>query len=171
MTRELTKAEAYSVSFYVPGKPEPGGSKMAYIVKGHAVVADANAKVKPWRSEIVAACQRVYDEPPLRGPLAVDFRFLVSRPKGHYGTGRNAGMVRPGAPSWPTTRPDVLKLARAAEDALTGVLWADDAQIVEERLAKFYAAHSPGLYVTCYALDVPRQVVPMRGQQRFEGVA
>jgi hypothetical protein len=31
-----------------------------------------------------------------------------------------------------------LKLARAAEDALTGVLWLDDSQIVDERISKAY---------------------------------
>jgi Holliday junction resolvase RusA-like endonuclease len=36
------------------------------------------------------------------------------------------------------TRPDVLKLARAAEDALTGIVWRDDSQIVHETLAKVY---------------------------------
>jgi Holliday junction resolvase RusA-like endonuclease len=33
----------------------------------------------------------------------------------------------------------VLKLARAVEDALTGVLWRDDAQIAIEQLSKHYA--------------------------------
>jgi Holliday junction resolvase RusA-like endonuclease len=32
----------------------------------------------------------------------------------------------------------VLKLARAVEDALTGVVWRDDAEIVAEGLAKLY---------------------------------
>jgi Holliday junction resolvase RusA-like endonuclease len=44
--------------------------------------------------------------------------------------------LRASAPRYPTGRPDVLKLARACEDALTGVIWRDDAQIVVERLYK-----------------------------------
>jgi Holliday junction resolvase RusA-like endonuclease len=35
-------------------------------------------------------------------------------------------------------KPDVLKLARAVEDALTGILYRDDAQIVTEVLRKRY---------------------------------
>lgn len=38
----------------------------------------------------------------------------------------------------PATRPDVLKLARCAEDSLTGIVWRDDAQIVEEHLFKYW---------------------------------
>jgi hypothetical protein len=33
-------------------------------------------------------------------------------------------------------RPDVLKLARAIEDAITGVIWVDDSQIIDEHLYK-----------------------------------
>ena len=32
----------------------------------------------------------------------------------------------------------MLKLARAVEDALTGIVWRDDAQIVDEQLSKVY---------------------------------
>jgi Holliday junction resolvase RusA-like endonuclease len=36
-----------------------------------------------------------------------------------------------------------LKLARAAEDALTQVIWRDDSQIVSEVLLKVYADSNP----------------------------
>lgn len=36
--------------------------------------------------------------------------------------------------------PDVLKLARGVEDALTGIVWRDDAQIVNESLSKVVVA-------------------------------
>ena len=39
----------------------------------------------------------------------------------------------------PTTRPDLSKLVRAVEDALTGVIYADDAQVVSEYTEKHYA--------------------------------
>jgi Holliday junction resolvase RusA-like endonuclease len=47
-------------------------------------------------------------------------------------------LLKGSAPEWPVARPDALKLARAAEDALTGIVWADDAQIVVERLGKVF---------------------------------
>ena len=51
---------------------------------------------------------------------------------------QHSDLLRPAAPKHPTTRPDVLKLARAIEDSLTGVLWHDDSQIVSEHLRKHY---------------------------------
>jgi Holliday junction resolvase RusA-like endonuclease len=71
--------------------------------------------------------------------------FYTPRPAGHYG---KRGL-RPGAPTRPTTRPDVLKLARAVEDACTGIVWRDDSQIVDEVLSKWFAdTHGIGVVVT-----------------------
>lgn len=84
--------------------------------------------------------------------------FAMARPKGHYRTGRNAHLLRDGAPPYPAGTPDLSKLCRATEDALTdaGVVWADDAQVVEyTRLAKVYAGQ-PG------ELAVPGAVIMIR---------
>ena len=51
-----------------------------------------------------------------------------------------------------TTKPDVDKLARAALDALTGVLWADDSQVVSLHAQKEYAGEAQ----PCGALFVVR---------------
>lgn len=165
MTLATVKPNTPAVCFTVIGSPEPGGSKKAYIVNDRAVVVDANAKVKPWRDQVALASRREYSGPLLRGPLAVEFTFFQPRPKGHYGTGRNSGTVKDSAPHYPITRPDVLKLARAAEDALTNVLWNDDAQIVEERLLKLYGEPAR-CEVTVWVLDaaqastaVPERIV------------
>lgn len=127
------------VSFDVFGKAEPAGSKKAVPQGERWGVVDANANAKDWK-RTVAQVAAEHQAELLEGPLAVELIFYVPRPKGHYGTGRNAGTVRPSAPAHPTTRPDVLKLARGVEDALTGVIWRDDAQIVDERLVKRYGA-------------------------------
>ena len=71
----------------------------------------------------------------------VSFVFIRTRPKSHYRTGKNSHLLRDAAPTHPTVKPDVLKLARAAEDALTGILWRDVAQIIEEMLVKRFGDH------------------------------
>jgi Holliday junction resolvase RusA-like endonuclease len=131
------------IAFTVWGKPEPAGSKRAFVnpKTQRAIVTDANKNAKPWQAEVK---QRAIGALPddfrmYRGPLMLQLTFSQPRPKGHYGTGRNAGVVKASAPRWPATRPDVLKLARAVEDALTGIIWADDAQIVVEQLNKVYS--------------------------------
>lgn len=130
-----------TISFEVYGKAQPAGSKRAFRNhhSGHIAVVDANAKSKPWKQEVAAAANAAYDGTSLlTGPLAVTFVFTVTRPKSHYGTGKNSQVLKPSAPSDPTIRPDLLKLARGIEDALTGVLYVDDSQIIEEHLYKCY---------------------------------
>jgi Holliday junction resolvase RusA-like endonuclease len=134
------------VAFTVYGEAKPGGSKKGFVdPRSGRVVVVEDSKNKPWRREVAAAGLRAIavgneaEQPHFpSGALAVEFTFFRPRPLGHYGTGRHAGRVKPTAPLWPTTRPDVLKLARAVEDALTGVVWHDDSQIVDERLRKCY---------------------------------
>lgn len=74
----------------------------------------------------------------LRGPLVLEATFYFPRPKGHYGTGRNADVVKPGAPLYPDVKPDIDKLSRAILDSCTGVIWKDDAQVVNKWVRKMY---------------------------------
>lgn len=127
--------------FTVVGKPEPAGSKKAVSIPGRQFtqVVDANRKAAPWKKTVATtALGSMIGRALLEGPLALTLDFVVLRPQGHYGTGRNASVVKASAPVFPTSKPDVLKLARAVEDALTGVVWIDDAQIVAEALTKSY---------------------------------
>ena len=138
-----------SVAFTVPGVAAPGGSKKAFrhAKTGKIVVTDDAKNNKGWRAKVsLFGSQAMAGRDPLEGPLDVTWVFLVRRPRGHFGTGRNFDRLKPGAPRHPTTKPDVTKLVRAAEDALTGVVWADDAQIVRQRAEKRYG--NPGLVVT-----------------------
>lgn len=136
------------IAFQVFGQPVPQGSKRTVPIKrgdGSFVqkngrplvrVAPDNPRLPQWRQEVAYAARQVYDGELLEGPIVLDLIFDRPRPKGHSG----ARGLKPSAPAHPTTRPDTLKLARAVEDALTGVLWQDDAQIVEHRLRKRYGA-------------------------------
>jgi hypothetical protein len=62
------------------------------------------------------------------------------RPRDHFGA---RGTVKPSAPKYPATTPDIDKLARALLDALTGVLVLDDKQVVELTCRKSWAEYSP----------------------------
>lgn len=109
----------------------------------------AGVEGEQWRSAVAAAgfnaLAGTSDDPLedpglLDGVLALDVVFVKPRPKSHYRTGRNAHLLRDTAPSAPNTKPDGLKLRRAVEDALTGVVWVDDARITEGRERKTYGA-------------------------------
>lgn len=105
-------------------------------------VFDDNRHVKKWQAACRAAARILRLPVPEPGWLYdVEFAFYMPRLKSHF---RKDGSLRPDAPVYPGVRPDVLKLARAVEDALTGVIWADDAAIVDERLRKRYGSR-PGV--------------------------
>jgi Holliday junction resolvase RusA-like endonuclease len=136
--------EASALTFTVFGEAKPGGSKRAFRdpKTDRIVVVDDSGKAgRSWRQEVAnaglaARAHAPWGDVEATGPLAVEFTFFRARPKGHYGSGANAGLVKASAPAFPVTRPDALKLARAVEDALTKILWADDSQIVDEVLRK-----------------------------------
>jgi Holliday junction resolvase RusA-like endonuclease len=140
--------EADAIRFVVFGRAQGKGSKRALPIKrkaggGAIVLVDSNKNAAPWARLVsdaaVQAVQRDGEIPPLiRGGVLVEMSFYFARPKGHYGSGRNAKRLRDSAPEYMTTMPDLDKLARCALDALTGVLIADDAQICELRLRKLY---------------------------------
>lgn len=133
-----------TIQFTVDAHPEPAGSKRAFPFKRKdeslgVRVTDANKNVKAWQQLVKGVARGAYDGPLMQNGIYVAMKFFVLRPKGHFGTGRNLGKIKASAPWVPTKMPDVLKLARGVEDALTGVIWRDDAQIVSEYLIKEFA--------------------------------
>lgn len=140
------------ITFTVFGQPQTAGSKRSFVLmnkktgepfrrpNGSIVVntVDDNPEGRSWKESVARAAlaARLGEADLLTGAIAVTMSFYRPRPKGHYG---KSGLNATGRASIaPTTRPDVLKLARCLEDALTGVVWQDDAQIVEEHLFKFW---------------------------------
>lgn len=135
------------------GKPEPRGSKVPIVLydratgkprldpRGKVILfpKDDNPRSKPWMTKVARAARAKFGELKLAGPLELRLRFYLARPGYHFGTGRNAGVIKPQfANARHTVRPDRLKLARAVEDALTGVLYVDDAQTCAGPVEKHY---------------------------------
>lgn len=122
--------------FTVFGTARPAGSKRAFVRGKRAHVVDANPNAKPWKLQVAqVAGEAMQDADLFEGPLSVGFIFYVARPKGHY-TSKGELSAKGRRTPYPAKKPDVLKLARAVEDALSGVVYRDDAQIVEEYLSK-----------------------------------
>ena len=140
------------ISFTVPGVPAPGGSKKAFMNPrtNKIVVMDDAKNNKGWRERVsVFARQAMEGKPPLEGPLRVAVTFMMPRPRSHYGTGKNSQSLKPWAEkAMPTSKPDATKLFRALEDALTGIVWLDDSQVVFQVITKTYANVGPAADVS-----------------------
>jgi Holliday junction resolvase len=134
----------------VPGIPAPAGSKKGFYNKksNRVIIVDDCKRSKPWQSDVKVFARAAYEGPLLRGPLFVEMVFYMPRPKGHYGTGLNVSKIKDSAQPYPIGRPDLLKVSRACEDALTGTIYHDDSQIVVEYLTKLYEAdRGPGVEI------------------------
>lgn len=69
----------------------------------------------------------------------LEVSFYSARPKSHYKTGKNAGLLREDAPVMNAHKPDVDNLLKFVMDAMNGVFYKDDGQIVTIIVNKFYS--------------------------------
>lgn len=156
------------IEFIAYGRPAPQGSKQAYpiyrgkrgakVFTGKVSQVEMSPHLKAWRTIVAEAAKAVKPPRPLEGYLAASMVFSIGRPKSHYRTGRFAHLLRDDAPLAPNKRPDLSKLLRATEDALNGIVWADDELVIRyDRLDKVYAgSNAPD------ALDQPGAVIRVR---------
>ena len=123
-------------------------------------MVESSKNVKPWRQDVkfaaLSAKPANWDTAPAMS-LSVVFRF--ARPASHYG--KNA--LRPSAPQHCTSarNGDIEKLVRSTNDALTGVLFDDDRQVVTVTATKRYctATEQPGAVITLTALTPNHETV------------
>lgn len=136
-----------AVQFWVAGAPRPQGSFIARVVKGQAYVVPVNdAALKAWRGNVRARAQEAWSmspagPAPLQGGIRLRVQFSFVRPKTQQGR------------AVPHVKPDLDKLCRAVLDALTGVVYEDDAQVVTLTASKIYRPTGPGAFVAVGATD------------------
>lgn len=131
-----------SLTITVVGTPAPQGSKRGFVVNGRATLVESSRKVKPWREAVKHAAldQLPVDWQVLDGPIVVEMIFTLRKPISSPKRRR----------SWPDRTPDLSKLVRSTEDALTDAgVWADDARVVSCRALKCFPCE-----------DESRQTVP-----------
>ena len=124
-----------SISFVVEGEPkgQPRPRAFARMVNGvpRARVYDKGT-AEEWKSQIALAARPHNKGVPIECAVRLSCRFHFARPKSHYGTGRNAAILKDSAPRFHTGRPDLDNIIKALKDALTGIrLWRDDSLVVQ----------------------------------------
>jgi crossover junction endodeoxyribonuclease RusA len=130
--------------FFVPGIPAAQGSKRHV---GGGVMIESSKRLRPWRSAVIDAADRVAKGVSFHGPVKVEVGFAFPRPRHHYGTGRNLDRIKDSAPDHHHVAPDIDKLVRAILDALVeaGIL-RDDSLVVDLHAEKRYGPR-PGARV------------------------
>lgn len=145
------------MTIIVYGTPAPQGSKRFVGMKGgRGMMIESSGKVKPWREAVKWAALEVLEDDgaplslerhcngAIMGPVSVEMIFTLQKPKSAPKTRR----------TWPDRKPDLSKLVRSTEDALTDAgVWEDDARIVSLRAYKVFpgegmdALTSPGVVI------------------------
>lgn len=100
------------------------------LITAVAVTSD-NPAVKRWQKEIAAAARAALAgvQLELAGAIALEVRFYLPRPKSLAKRYHGPHLKKP----------DTDKCLRSVFDALTGVVWKDDAQVTDVTVRKAYA--------------------------------
>jgi len=125
------------ITFTVLGDPIPQGSMKALSNRntGRTMLISDNPKLKAWRELVAIRAKCAMDRAPLfTGALKLSAEFRLRR---------SLSVKR----SQVTVKPDIDKLARAVFDAMTGVVYVDDAQVIHLACVKIYSPQ-PGVTIT-----------------------
>jgi Holliday junction resolvase RusA-like endonuclease len=136
-------------SFYVNGRPAPQGSKASL---GRGRFKEQSPHLDAWRSDVRNAAMGHAGEALVSGPILVEYVFLFRRPNSHYRSNNPEREFKDGAPVWVAKAPDLDKLQRSSNDALTGVIWVDDAQVVATLAQKRFDAEKQGAHIRVWSL-------------------
>jgi crossover junction endodeoxyribonuclease RusA len=149
---------ASALVFRAEGVPVPQGSMRGFLAPdGNIAITSDNPHLKRWRQVVAtAAAVELWSGPRAQrgikiGPMLIDLVFVLPRPES-----------LPRRVVEHLTRPDVDKLVRAVFDALTGVVWADDKQVIGFTASKRYAraTESPGVWVSVGPAGAPLPRLP-----------
>jgi Holliday junction resolvase RusA-like endonuclease len=135
----VAKGSARSFGFLLrdhAGQPVIGKNGKPII---RTATTNANPKTKGWEQLVREQAQTVAAAGVFVGPVVLTVTFRLPRPQS-----------LPKRSVHHTKKPDVDKLVRATNDALTGVLYIDDSQVVDLHARKCYAAigATPSAHIT-----------------------
>lgn len=130
------------LTFRVHGLPQTKGSTKAFYRPGmkYPVITNDNVQNKGWAATVAGEAQRVRRAyqlaAPLEGPIRLELEFYLRKPKS-YPKSKKLPAIK---------KPDLDKMIRSVKDALKGVLYGDDAQVVCLQASKQYD-DSPGVQI------------------------
>lgn len=126
--------ERVTLHFCVHGIAQPKGSTKAFLPKGwtRPIVTSDNPKNKGWQQLVAEAASRAIADAPgfalIESAASLRVTFYLPRPK-----------TLPKKVEQCVKKPDLDKLVRSAKDAMSKVVYRDDALIVEIIARKAYA--------------------------------
>ncbi|WP_179396343.1 RusA family crossover junction endodeoxyribonuclease [Lacticaseibacillus absianus] len=123
------------IKLVISGEPVPQG-RPRFARRGSFTTAYDPKTSKDYKAHVAEEAGRQYQGPPVAGAIACDVK--VYRPIQKAGSkavraAKAGGLIRP------TVKGDIDNYFKAITDPLTGLVWVDDAQIVDAHISKFYS--------------------------------
>ena len=145
-------------TFTVEGDPKAQPRQRHYYNKnlGHVGSYDPGT-ADGWKQRVSAEAIKHRPNCPLDVGLRLRIQFRFARPASHYGTGKNAGVLKASAPKFHmVSKPDLDNLEKAVMDALTDIrFWKDDCLVAKKETGKSWTTMRPGAEISIEVLDPP----------------
>lgn len=109
------------------GRPAPKGRPRVVRLPNGAVRTYTPRATVAWEEDVRLQALASRPAQPIEGPIRLELTVVLLRP-------RSAPKRR----VWPDRRPDLDNYTKTVLDALNGLYWRDDAQIVELAARKIY---------------------------------
>lgn len=145
------------IRLFIPGRPVAKG-RPRFTRSGRAITPKATRVYE--RFVAMHAKKALVNVEPLACPVELQVMFLFQRPKK---IGKDHILYGWPGRQWLGHRPDLSNLIKAVEDAIIGIVYLDDSQVVSIISAKMYAAEgeTPGVHLLASeakASEIKRQI-------------
>lgn len=141
----LARIEVF-VEGFPAGMPRPKADARGKLKNGRTFVKIyyPRGSWQNWKAAIVLALKPRRPASPITGTISLSIAYQMPRPQSHFGTGRNADLLKSDAPDRHTGKPDVDNLDKLVMDAITAAgIWQDDNQVCRCYATKIYS-RQPG---------------------------
>jgi Holliday junction resolvase RusA-like endonuclease len=146
------------IHFTVPGDPVAKGRPR--VVRDGAFTRTFTPKTTVDFENRVRFAAEHAGARPLEGPVSMTVTAMFAMPKGRF----RKRAPRPA--EWKTTKPDLDNLLKSVKDALNGIAYADDSQVVELHAGKIHAAQGE----PARTIVTVEEIAPLSGAPRNRGL-
>jgi Holliday junction resolvase RusA-like endonuclease len=137
------------IAFTIPGQPVAKG-RPKFARRGAHVVAYTPAKTASYENLVkMAATTAMCDMKPTQAPVALSVTLNLQIPASWSKKRRAAAAA---GSIYATKKPDADNVLKGIKDGCNGIVWGDDAQVVDIQLTKRYS-ETPGAVVRVVAID------------------
>lgn len=128
------------ITIIVPGQPVGKGRPRAFQTRGprRTIKMHTPEKTRDYEQAIaLVGRQAMQGREPLGGPVRITLRIFMEIPASWSKAKREAALQ---GGVLPISKPDASNVLKAVEDALNGIAYIDDSQIIDATISKRYSA-------------------------------